>query len=209
MSIAAVETLEVRTLMSVTLASLTAQVSADVVAINASISAAAAKSTKDQHTLAAILHPLNAANSALLKTLGQDYKSALAILHTMQKITTTIGADTKHAELAVLSALNHKMTAKAVAQMNAALGKLSKEDNYFVSPAIFNAFYNAVPAPGNEEITIGSSNEANAALSAALPAIEADARELQTTSYAKFNALVMDVSAFATAIVDNVSGAVF
>ena len=92
--------------------------------------------------------------------------------------------------------------------MNTAMGKLSAEDNLFVSSGVVNPFYAALAVPGTDEAQIGASNPSNAALNAVLPAVEADAANLANISN-KFNSLVMDVSAFATYVLNNVAGSVF
>ncbi len=205
----AIEGLEPRTLMAQTIGDIITQIRADVAASKATVAASAKIATADQHTLAADLGPKTKANSALLKILGKDFKASLANIKAMQVRANLIGnIDLNKAAFAVNKAINQKFSAKSLALANKALAKLSADDNAFVSPTVFNAFYAVTATPQTDEGTIGTSNPDNTALTAALPALTAEAN-FSTALYPQFNALVMDISTFATAITSNYPGTVF
>jgi hypothetical protein len=210
MPLFAVESLESRRLLADPVGLLAAQVGADVTAIKSSIAVLAKQSTQDQRLIAAALHNTGKTNAGLLKTLASDYKAAIGNLHTMQKLAIAIGVkDTKHAAAATKAAIKQNLSTKSVAKMNAALATLSTDDNEFVSTSVVSAFYTTTGAPGNELITIASNNTTNLALNSKLTSIQADQAELTNTPYSHFNTLVTDVSAFATYVINHVSGAVF
>jgi hypothetical protein len=200
MSTFAVESLESRTLMSATTtvnADLSA-IYADIAAIKAGVPTDATTSAADQHTLAATLAPVSKPNAALLKTLAKGYKTALASLHTLEKIATVLNADTTH----TASSLEGTSDKKTLVDV----GKLEKEEHLFATTPVFAALSADAASTGTDEVTIGSNNPNNAALTAALPAVEADTAALSTTFDAQGNQLVTDINAFDTEVLNIVSG---
>jgi hypothetical protein len=195
-----VESLESRTLMSVdtTVNADLSAIYADIAAIKAGTTTDTRTSTADQHKLAATLAPVSKPNAALLKSLAKEYKTALGRLQTLEKITTVLNTDTTH-------------TASSLEQPNGnkvlvAVGKLEKEEHSFASVPLFDALAAAVASTGTEEMTIGSSNPNNAALTAALPAIEADAAAINTAFDTQGNQLITDINAFDTEALNIVAG---
>ena len=209
MHITAIESLEPRRLMAQTVDQLLTQILSDVNQSKATVAASAKISAADQHTIAVDLRPVSKANDKLLKTLGKDFNAALTEIRSMQKRATTIGVGDMQATIDSLNAyIAHKFSAKTLKGVNKALAKLSKDDNTFVSSPIFNAFYNLTAVPENDEILIGTANPGNSALTTALPALEAEA-DFSTPMYPEFNALVMDVSTFATYVLNTFPGTIF
>lgn len=195
--------------MAQTFAQMITQIQSDVATSKATVTASGKISAADQHTLAADLGHASKANAALLKTLGKDFKAALANIKSMQARANLIGnTDLKKAVAALSTTIAHNLSAKTLAVANKALAKLSADDNAFVSPTVFNAFYAVTATPQTDEGTIGTSNPDNTALAAALPALQAEAN-FSTALYPQFNALVMDISTFATAITNTYPGTVF
>jgi len=205
----AIESLEARTLMAQTVGQLVTQIAGDVAASKATVAASAKIASADQHTLSVDLLKTGKANAALLKTLGKDFRAALANIRGMQVIANKIGVtDMRKAAAAIQTAVNHNLSAKTLAAANKALAQLAKDDNTFVSGTVFNAFYSVTAVPANDEETIRSSNPTNTTLLVALPPLEARAN-FSSALYPQFDALVEDISTFATYIVNNIPGTVF